>query len=113
VSGKPRGQGTGLLRDVIIADADEEAMALWEDSERFSGRAWFEPFGFRRGLMDPTKKFATAKESIDLGYALVSTVDTVTRALEINIKRQPVDWLFCYTYNALVPHSKLMKPTEA
>jgi alkanesulfonate monooxygenase SsuD/methylene tetrahydromethanopterin reductase-like flavin-dependent oxidoreductase (luciferase family) len=114
VSGKPRGQGTGLLRDVIIADTDEEAMALWEDSGRFSGRAWFEPFGFRRGLMDPvTKTFATAKESIDLGYALVGTVDTVTRALEVNMKRQPVDWLFCYTYNALVPHSKLMKSTEA
>jgi len=99
VSGKPRGQGTGLLRDVIIADTDEEAMALWEDSGRFSGRAWFEPFGFRRGLMDPvTKNFATAKESIDFGYAFVGTVDTVTRALEANMKRQPVDWLFCYTY---------------
>jgi hypothetical protein len=77
VSGKPRRQGTGLLRDVIIADTDEEAMALWEDSGRFSGRAWFEPFGYRRDLMDPmTKNFATAKESIDLGYALVGTVDT-------------------------------------
>jgi alkanesulfonate monooxygenase SsuD/methylene tetrahydromethanopterin reductase-like flavin-dependent oxidoreductase (luciferase family) len=114
VSGKPRGKGTGLLRDVIIADTDEEAMALWEDSGRFSGRAWFEPFGFRRGLMDPvTKKFATAKESINLGYALVGTVDTVARALEANMKRQQVDWLFCYTYNALVPHTKLMKSTEA
>jgi hypothetical protein len=37
----------------------------------------------------------------------------VTRALEANMKRQPVDWLFCYTYNALVPHAKLMKSTEA
>ena len=65
VSGKPRGQGTGLLRDVIIAETDEEAMALWEDFGRFSGRAWFEPFGFRRGLMDPvTKNFAT-REGID------------------------------------------------
>jgi alkanesulfonate monooxygenase SsuD/methylene tetrahydromethanopterin reductase-like flavin-dependent oxidoreductase (luciferase family) len=114
VSAKPRGQGTGLLRDVIIADTDEEAMALWEDSGRFSGKAWFEPFGFRRGLMDPvTKKFATAQQSIELGYALVGTVDTVARALEANMKRQPVDWLFCYTYNALVPHAKLMKSTEA
>jgi alkanesulfonate monooxygenase SsuD/methylene tetrahydromethanopterin reductase-like flavin-dependent oxidoreductase (luciferase family) len=114
VSGRPRGQGTGLLRDVIIADTDEEAMALWADSGQFSGKAWFEPFGFRRGLMDPvTKQFATAKESVDLGYALVGAVDTVTRALEANMKRQPVDWLFCYTYNALVPHNKLMKSTEA
>ena len=60
-----------------------------------------------------TQKFATAEESIDLGYALVGTVDTVTRALEANMKRQPVDWLFCYTYNALVPHKTLMKSTEA
>jgi hypothetical protein len=30
-----------------------------------------------------------------------------------DMKRQPVDWLSCYTYNALVPHSKLMKSTEA
>jgi hypothetical protein len=37
----------------------------------------------------------------------------VTRALEANMKRQPVDWLFCYTYNALVPHGKLMTSTEA
>ena len=44
---------------------------------------------------------------------MVGTVDTVTRALEANMKRQPVDWLFCYTYNALVPHDKLMKSTEA
>jgi hypothetical protein len=44
---------------------------------------------------------------------LVGSVDTVTRALEANMKRQPVDWLFCYTYNALVPHGKLMKSTEA
>ena len=73
------------------------------------------PFGLRVSTqMDPvTKNFASAKESIDLGYALVGTVDTVTRALEAAQKHQPVDWLFCYTYNALVPHAKLMKSTEA
>ena len=32
VSGKPKGQGVGVLRDVIITDTDEEAMALWRDS---------------------------------------------------------------------------------
>ena len=51
--GQPRGDGIGLLRDVIIADTDAEAMALWENSGRFTGNAWFEPFGFRRGLQDP------------------------------------------------------------
>ena len=114
VSGKPRGHGTGLLRDVIIADTDEQAMALWRDSGQFSGRAWFEPFGFRRGMQDPkTGKFPTPEEVIAMGYAYVGTVDTVLRAMETQQKRQPVDWVFCYTYNSLVPHPVLMKSIEA
>ena len=34
-----------------------------------------------------------------MGYAYVGTVDTVLRAMETQQKRQPVDWVFCYTYN--------------
>ena len=83
VSGKPKGRGIGVLRDVIIADTDEEAMALWRDSGQFSGRAWFEPFGFRKGLQDPvTGKFPTPEEIVAKGYAYVGTVDTVLRAME-------------------------------
>ncbi len=68
VSGRPRGQGIGVLRDVIIADTDEEAMALWRDSGQFSGRAWFEPFGFRRGMQDPkTGSFLTPEEAVQRG----------------------------------------------
>ncbi len=113
VSGRPRGQGMGLLRDVIIADTEAEAIQLWKDSGIFSGRAWFEPFGFRKGVMDPeTGAAPTAEESIEKGYALVGTVDTVTRTLERIRRRLPVDWLFCYTYNSLVPHGVLMKSIE-
>jgi alkanesulfonate monooxygenase SsuD/methylene tetrahydromethanopterin reductase-like flavin-dependent oxidoreductase (luciferase family) len=113
VSGRPRGQGTGLLRDVIIADTDEEAMALWADSGQFTGRAWFEPFGFRRGMMDPkTGEFLTPEQAVQEGYILAGTVDTVIRGLDANFKRQPVDWLFCYTYNSLIPHAKLMRSIE-
>jgi hypothetical protein len=28
------------------------------------------------------------------------------------MKRQNVDWVFCYTYNSLIPHPKLMKSIE-
>lgn len=113
VAGKPRGRDVGVLRDVIITDTDEEAMALWRDSGQFSGRAWFEPFGFRRGMQDPqTGRFPTPQEVIAMGYAYVGTVDTVLRAMETQQKRQPVDWVFCYTYNALVPHPILMKSIE-
>ena len=113
VSGRPLGEGMGLLRDVIIADSDAEAMALWKDSGIFSGNAWFVPFGFRKGVQDPdTGEFPTPEQAIELGYALVGTVDTVTRGLEKIRKRLPVDWLFCYTYNRLVPHPILMKSIE-
>ncbi len=82
-----------VLRDVIIADTDEEAMALWKDSGQFSGRAWFEPFGFRRGGdRSKTGKVLTPEEIISLGYAYVGTVDTVLRGMEVQQKRQPVDW---------------------
>jgi alkanesulfonate monooxygenase SsuD/methylene tetrahydromethanopterin reductase-like flavin-dependent oxidoreductase (luciferase family) len=113
VSGRPRGHGTGLLRDVIIADTDEEAMALWRNSGQFTGRAWFEPFGFRRGLQDPkTGAYLSPEDAVRQGYVLAGTIDTVIRGLEANMNRQAVDWIFCYTYNGLVPHAVLMKSIE-
>jgi alkanesulfonate monooxygenase SsuD/methylene tetrahydromethanopterin reductase-like flavin-dependent oxidoreductase (luciferase family) len=113
VSGRPRGQGMGLLRDVIIADSDAEAFALWKDAGVFAGRAWFEPFGFRQGMIDPvTGVSPSAEESVAKGYVLVGTADTVTRQLERIRRRVPLDWLFCWTYNSLVPHSVLMKSIE-
>jgi alkanesulfonate monooxygenase SsuD/methylene tetrahydromethanopterin reductase-like flavin-dependent oxidoreductase (luciferase family) len=113
VSGRPRGQGMGLLRDVIIADSDAEAFALWKDAGVFAGRAWFEPFGFRQGMIDPvTGVSPSAEESVAMGYVLVGTAETVTRQLERIRRRVPLDWLFCWTYNSLVPHSALMKSIE-
>ena len=104
----------GILRDVIIADSDAEAIALWRDSGIFAGRAWFEPFGFRKGVVDPDTGVppASPEESIEKGYALVGTVDTVTRNLEKLCRRLPLEWVFCYTYNSLVPHAMLMKTIE-
>ena len=108
-----QGSRMGILRDTIIADSDDEAIALWKNSGIFSGSAWFEPFGFRKGVMDPVTGAApTLEQSLDNGYALVGTVDTVTRSLEKIRRRLPLDWLFCYTYNSLVPHAVLMKSIE-
>ena len=113
VSGQPKGRGMGVLRDVIIAETDEQAMALWRDSGQFTGRAWFEPFGFRKGLVDPmTGTVPSPEQIIASGYAYVGSLDTVLRAMEASQRRQPVDWTFCYTYNALVPHAALMHSIE-
>ncbi len=50
------------------------------NSATFAGNAWFVPFGFRRGMLDPkTGEAPTTEEAIAKGYALVGTVDTVTK----------------------------------
>jgi alkanesulfonate monooxygenase SsuD/methylene tetrahydromethanopterin reductase-like flavin-dependent oxidoreductase (luciferase family) len=110
VSRRPLGDGMGVLRDVIIADTDEEAMQLWRDGGYFCGHEWFEPFGFSKGLEDPK-----TGEPADLwkeGLAFVGTVDTVTRQLESMAKRLPVRWIFAWMYNSLIPHDRLMKTIE-
>ena len=43
---------------------------------------------------------------------LAGSVDTVIRGIEANMERQSVDWIFCYTYNSLVPHPILMRSME-
>jgi alkanesulfonate monooxygenase SsuD/methylene tetrahydromethanopterin reductase-like flavin-dependent oxidoreductase (luciferase family) len=110
VSGKPLGEGIGVLRDVVVAETDDEAMALWADSGLFCGREWFEPFGFSKGLADPAT--GEAPSLFDNGLALVGCVDTVTRQLERLRARLPVRWLFAWTYNGLVAHAQLMRSIE-
>jgi alkanesulfonate monooxygenase SsuD/methylene tetrahydromethanopterin reductase-like flavin-dependent oxidoreductase (luciferase family) len=110
VSHNPIGEGMGVLRDVIIADSDDEALAIWHESGYFCGHEWFEPFGFSAGMEDPK-----TKERADLwkdGLAFVGTVDTVTRQIESFMKRLPVRWIFAWMYNGLLPHERLMKTIE-
>jgi len=112
-SGRPLGEGLGMLRDVIIADTDAEAWQLWLDSGTFCGQAWFLPFGFRKGIVDPaTGAVPPPEKMIESGHALVGTVDTVARGLERMLERLPVNWIFAWTYNGLIAHDKLMKSLE-
>ena len=84
------------------------------NSATFAGNAWFVPFGFRRGMLDPkTGEAPTTEEAIAKGYALVGTVDTVTKSLEALKKKLPVNWIFGWTHNTLVPHAKMMRSIEA
>ena len=109
-SGRPPGEGVGVLRDLIVAPTDEEAYALWRSSGAFCGAAWFEPFGFARGMVDPE-----TGEEADLfrdGLALVGSPSTVARQLEALRERLPVRWIFCWMYNGLVPHRALLDTIE-
>ena len=110
VSGRPLGEGIGVLRDVIIADTEDEALAQWVDGAVFCGQMWFDPFGFSKGLEHP--KTGERPDIRANGLALVGTVDSVTRQLEGLLKRLPVRWLFAWMYNGLVPHARIMKSIE-
>jgi alkanesulfonate monooxygenase SsuD/methylene tetrahydromethanopterin reductase-like flavin-dependent oxidoreductase (luciferase family) len=112
VSNRPLGEGIGVLRDVIIADSDDEARAIWADSGAFCGAAWFEPFGFSKGLANPDTGEPPG-DLFDNGLALVGSVDTVTRQLETLQARLPAQWIFAWTYNGLIPHAKLMTSIES
>ena len=112
-SGRAPGNGVAYLRDVVVADTDAEAFDLWRDASRFAADAWFVPFGFRRGMIDPdTGEMPSDREMVDGGYALVGSVDTVCRKLERMMATRPVVWIFAWTFNALIPHAKLMRSIE-
>lgn len=107
------GEGLGALRDVIVADTDEEAMELWRRGPAFSHQMWFAPFNFGRGLIPPGgDKPMSPEEMMERGLLLVGSVDTVTRQIEQMKKVSPVRWIFAWTYNGLNPHDKILKSLE-
>ncbi len=107
-----RGQGLGVLRDVIICDTDEEAIRWWAHGAAFCGAAWFAPFHFGDVLREPGQSAPTPEQMLANGTLLVGTVETVTRQLETLIKQTPVEWVFAWMFNGLIPHSVNMKSIE-
>jgi alkanesulfonate monooxygenase SsuD/methylene tetrahydromethanopterin reductase-like flavin-dependent oxidoreductase (luciferase family) len=107
-----RGQGLGVLRDLIICDTDEEAVHLWRRGAAFCGAAWFAPFHFGDVLREPGQPPPTPEQMLTDGSLLVGTVDTVTRQLERLVSNTPVEWIFAWIYNGLVPHGANMKSIE-
>ena len=113
VSGRPLGEGMGYLRDLVIADTDDEARAIWHQSCAFVGSSWFAPFGFNKGMTDPDDGSAIdADAMMALGLVLVGSVDTVRRQLDAMRARLPVNWLFAWMYNGVITNSTLMSTIE-
>ncbi|NQV57184.1 MAG: LLM class flavin-dependent oxidoreductase [Rhodospirillales bacterium] len=112
-SGKPLGEGVAVLRNLIIADTDEEALALAQNSAVFARNAWFEPFGFGRGLEDPdTGERYPFEDMFKNGAMLVGSVDTVRRQLDAIREQTPVSWVFAWCYTSLLPHKHMMNSLE-
>lgn len=107
------GEGLGLLRDVVIADSEAEALELWANGPAFCGAAWFAPFGFASGLSEPGRSESlTPRDLLERDLILVGTVDSVKRQIERLLSETQMRWLFAWTYNGLVPHGKLMRSIE-
>src|SRR5262249_21161005 len=112
-SGRPLGEGIGVLRDVLVGDTDEEALAVWADGPVFCGAAWFAPFGFAKALEDPeTGEAPDAAAMRERGLALAGTADTVTGQLERLRARLPVQWVFAWQYTGLVPQDMMLTSIE-
>jgi len=109
-SGRPPGDGLALLRDVVVAPTDEEAMALWAEGALFGFTSWFSPFGFDRGLPHPDT--GELPDMLESSLALVGSPDTVARQLDRLFERQPCRWLFCWEWNGLIPHEALCRSIE-
>jgi len=107
------GEGLGVLRDVLVAGTDAEALEMWSQGGAFCGAAWFAPFHFGDVLVEPGRtERLTPQEMIERGMLLVGSVDTVTRSLERLLSGTPVQWLFAWTYNGLVPHASIMRSID-
>lgn len=52
------------------------------------------------------------QQMIDEGMLLVGSVDTVTRSLERLQRDTPVNWLFAWQYNGLIPNGKILRSLE-
>ena len=108
------GEGLGVLRDVVVADTDEEAMALWRHGGAFCGAAWFSPFHFGEVLKDPQGGHQyTPEEMMERGLLLVGSPDTVAGQVERMLEDTPVQWIFAWQYNGLVPHASMLRSIEA
>jgi alkanesulfonate monooxygenase SsuD/methylene tetrahydromethanopterin reductase-like flavin-dependent oxidoreductase (luciferase family) len=112
-SGRPPGQGMGVLRDVVVAGTDDEARAIWRHGPAFCGGSWFAPFGFDRGTDDPDTGAEYEGDRFADGLALVGTADTVTGQLEHLRDRLDFEYLFAWTYNGLVDHARNLATIEA
>jgi alkanesulfonate monooxygenase SsuD/methylene tetrahydromethanopterin reductase-like flavin-dependent oxidoreductase (luciferase family) len=110
-SGRPLGHGIGIRRDVVIADTEEEERRLFLEGPGFYWDEWLRPFGFGRTMVDPAT--GRAPDMIDEGYALVGTVDSVTRALERLPRRVPLEVLVVAVWNGLIPHAANLRSLEA
>jgi alkanesulfonate monooxygenase SsuD/methylene tetrahydromethanopterin reductase-like flavin-dependent oxidoreductase (luciferase family) len=105
------GEGIGVLRDVIVADTDEEAWAMWRESAAFVGAAWFAPFGFGGAIPRPGEDPQTVTPEVmhERGLMWVGSPATVRRQVEQTLERLPLKYVMAWQYNGLMSREAIAK----
>jgi alkanesulfonate monooxygenase SsuD/methylene tetrahydromethanopterin reductase-like flavin-dependent oxidoreductase (luciferase family) len=105
------GEGIGVLRDVVVADTDEEAWALWRDSGAFVGAAWFSPFGFGGAIPNPGEDPAAVTPEVmhERGLIWVGSPATVRKQVEQTLERLPLKYVMAWQYNGLMPRGAIQR----
>lgn len=107
-----RGEKFGFARYMIVGETDSEAMEFAELA-LFEWTYFFAQFGFNAVLAAPGEDYrqiqASVPELIRRGMLFCGSPDTVNRQLEAALEFMPVEYLWLFTSNELLPQEKLMK----
>jgi alkanesulfonate monooxygenase SsuD/methylene tetrahydromethanopterin reductase-like flavin-dependent oxidoreductase (luciferase family) len=107
-----RGQRLGFARYMIVGETDEEALEFAELA-MFEWTYFFAQFGFNAVLAKPGEDWksipSNISEFIKRGILFCGSPDTVNRQLEAALKVMPIDYLWLFTPNELLPQKMMMK----
>jgi alkanesulfonate monooxygenase SsuD/methylene tetrahydromethanopterin reductase-like flavin-dependent oxidoreductase (luciferase family) len=109
------GQNVGHFREVVVADTDEEAMAIGEDALGFIWPAWHDHFGFNEALRYPGEEGPIPnnyRTMVDRGYSITGSVDTVARKLEKTIEMFGIELLVLWMGIGPAPVDKMLRSNE-
>ena len=110
------GQGIGITREMVVADTDEEAIAIAREAGCFIWTKFFEPFGFNAAIARPGENYKdvpnTFESMCERGLTICGSPDTVSRKLEQLFKDLPAEYFWAYIYNELVPQKAAMRTLE-
>lgn len=107
-----RGEKLGFARYMIVGETDAEAMEFAELA-MFEWTYFFAQFGFNAVLAKQGEDWrdipSTIPEFIKRGILFCGSPDTVNRQLEAALKTMPIDYLWLFTPNELLPQQMMMK----
>jgi alkanesulfonate monooxygenase SsuD/methylene tetrahydromethanopterin reductase-like flavin-dependent oxidoreductase (luciferase family) len=109
------GQNIGVLRDVFVAETDEEAKFHARNGNGFVWPKWFGPIGFDHALKRPHEDKPGPGDFDDLyerGFEIVGNPDTVNFMIEKLVKNHNIEHLLMWQYPGLIPHDKMMRHIE-